>query len=181
MSISKKKTVTSAAVEYSKQLEEDETTVLKCQSKFVVKHSKQIVDLLKILEGSSYPFAHKLHSKLSDLKTCFKLGKSVFKLSSLVGAEPAKLFLKNVGRLYDPRNIIAKGPEVDALDVEARVKTLPFLSSLSLHQMLEGYATRQAVINAGGGEVDVLAILLSLKNDFQEYSCCAVKCVNTGS
>ncbi|KAJ8891598.1 hypothetical protein PR048_004126 [Dryococelus australis] len=35
--------------------------------------TRQTVDLLKILEGSSYPFAHKLHSKLSDLKICFKL------------------------------------------------------------------------------------------------------------
>ncbi|KAJ8878642.1 hypothetical protein PR048_019225 [Dryococelus australis] len=119
-----------AAVEYFKQLE-DEKTVLKCQSKFMVEHCKQTVDLLKILEGSSYSFADKLHSKLSYLKTCFKLvrQKWFLKLSSLVGADPAKLFLENVGRLFDPRNIIAKDPEVDALDVEARVKTLPVLSS----------------------------------------------------
>ncbi|KAJ8868037.1 hypothetical protein PR048_031846 [Dryococelus australis] len=188
------RTVTSAAVEYFKQLEEEEITVLKCQSKFVVEHCKQTVDLLKILEGSSYPFAHKLHSKLSDLKTCFKLvsdrvfdyvlcslanpsclkastaatGQKFFlKLSSLVGADPASCSLKM------SEGCMTQGPEVDALDVETRVKTLPFLSSLSLHQMLEG----RAVINASGGDVDVLAILLSLKNYFQEYSCCAVKCL----
>ncbi|KAJ8894477.1 hypothetical protein PR048_007131 [Dryococelus australis] len=39
--------------------------------------------------------------------------------------------------------------------------------------------TRQAVINANAGDVNVLAILLSLKNDFQEYSCCVVKSVDT--
>ncbi|KAJ8884572.1 hypothetical protein PR048_016429 [Dryococelus australis] len=96
--------------------------------------------MLKILEASSYPFAHKLLYKLSDLKTGFKLvsdqvfgpetlclmanpsslkastaaklaatGQKCFlKLSSSVEADPAKLFLENVGRLYDPRNIIAK-------------------------------------------------------------------------
>ncbi|KAJ8868142.1 hypothetical protein PR048_031951 [Dryococelus australis] len=100
----KKGSECSAAVKYFKQLEEDQMTVLKCQSKF-------------ILEGSSYPFAHKLHSKLSDVKTCFndrvfepetscslanpsclkastaaKLAatgqKCFLKLSSLVGADP---------------------------------------------------------------------------------------------
>ncbi|KAJ8890545.1 hypothetical protein PR048_010054 [Dryococelus australis] len=157
------------------QLEECEITVLKCQSKFAVEHCYQTVDLLKILEGSSYLFAHKLDSELSYLKTGFKVvsdrvfepetscllanpfclkistaaklaatGQRCFlKLSSLMGADPAKLLLENLERLYDPRNIIPKGPEVHALDVEALVKTLSFLATLSLHQMLEGYTTRQ--------------------------------------
>ncbi|KAJ8883492.1 hypothetical protein PR048_015336 [Dryococelus australis] len=116
----------------------------------------------KLFFSSSNPIEFVVPCVSTAAKLAATGQKCFLKLSSLVGADPAKLFLENVGRLYDPRNIIAKGPEVDALDVEAQVKTLPFL---------------QAVINASGGDVDVLAILLSLKYDFQEYPCCAMKCV----
>ncbi|KAJ8873190.1 hypothetical protein PR048_026823 [Dryococelus australis] len=178
----------SAAVEYFKQLEEDEIPLLKCQSKFVLSDLKTCYKL-----ASDQVFGPETSCLLANpacLKatTAAKLpatGKKCFlKLSSLLGADPAKLFLENVGRLYDPRNIIVKGPVVDGSNVEAQVKTLPFLSSLSLHQMLEWKGMPQQ--DKIGGDVDVLAILHSLKNDFQEYSCCAVKCVwipvaNTGS
>ncbi|KAJ8880721.1 hypothetical protein PR048_017191 [Dryococelus australis] len=169
--------------------------ILKCQFKFVVEHCKQTVDL-KILEGSSYPFAHKFHSNLSDFKTCFELvsdwifgpatscflaNPSCLKASTAaklaatgqkLGADPAKLILENVGRLYDPRNIIAKGPGVDALDLKHCLFCLYHCSKYwkSMPQQ-DKLLSMQVVV------MYVLAILLSLKNDFQEYSCCAVRCL----
>ncbi|XP_063227740.1 uncharacterized protein LOC134533894 [Bacillus rossius redtenbacheri] len=62
-----------SSTEYYMQMSMDKVAVLQCEARFVVEHCKSTVELLEILEGSSYPFAHRLLGKLYDLKTSFKL------------------------------------------------------------------------------------------------------------
>ncbi|XP_063234984.1 uncharacterized protein LOC134537934 [Bacillus rossius redtenbacheri] len=198
------------ATEYFKSLSTDQVLVLQCEAKFVVEYCKKTVDLLECLEGSSYPFAHKLCVKLSDLKTGFKLvsdrnfggetakllnsaaclkaatgaklavtgQKSFLKLSSLMGGDPAKSFLENIGFLFNPREIISRGPEIDAVNLQNRVQAVPLLRDITFQKFLDGYAaTKHAVLKSEIGKVDMLRVLLSLKNDFPEFSDSAIKCL----
>lgn len=59
------------SIHYFKNLTMVEIVVIQCQAAFVVEHCKSTIDAIVVLEGSSYPYAHKLHAKLKDLQRSY--------------------------------------------------------------------------------------------------------------
>lgn len=60
------------AVQALRSLTDAEVAVIQCQANYVVEHCSAIVTLLEILEGS-YPYSHKLQSKLQDVENSLKI------------------------------------------------------------------------------------------------------------
>ncbi|KAJ8881135.1 hypothetical protein PR048_017608 [Dryococelus australis] len=104
--------------------------------------------------------------------------KSYMKFSSMMGGDPAKTFYEEIGSLFNPRSIIANVKGIDSATLQARIKALLFLCDVPVQQFMECYAaTRSSVLETNDTEIDIHPILLSLRDDFLDYSENLVKCI----
>lgn len=64
------------SVKYFKKLSEEDIKIIKAEADFVVEYCTPVCDLIEFLEGSHYPMAHTLHSRVNELKNVFSVLKS---------------------------------------------------------------------------------------------------------
>ena len=57
----------SAAVKYFANLSENDLNVVVASAYFLVEHFKPVIELIETLEGNSYPYVHKVASKINDM------------------------------------------------------------------------------------------------------------------
>lgn len=62
-----------AAVQYFKDLSNTAVTHIIASATFLAEHCQSIIDTIVQLEGSSHPYAHKLHAKMRDLQHSFRI------------------------------------------------------------------------------------------------------------
>ena len=61
-----------AAVHFFRELEKETILIMTASATFLKEHGQHLIDSIVSLEGSSYPFSHKLQSRISDLLNNFK-------------------------------------------------------------------------------------------------------------
>lgn len=62
-----------SCIEYFKNIKAQQVYEIKCSSQFLLEHGSSLIEMIVVLEGSTYPFIHKLYSKLTDLQNSFFL------------------------------------------------------------------------------------------------------------
>ncbi|XP_063232447.1 uncharacterized protein LOC134536601 [Bacillus rossius redtenbacheri] len=201
----------SEALMYFQTLSVEEIVIIQCQAEFLVEHGCALVELTKQLEGSSYPMSHLISGKLSDLLKSLQLVndfnfgsktneslkllaavkqglvKSQFqscglrchtKLMKLINEDPSKNIFQNLGQLFNPREIMLNDV---CNDMVRAGKSLPFVSTVSGKEFLEGYSALKEIVvekvKKSEGSVDIISILLALKLDHSAFACNALKAI----
>ncbi|XP_026290182.2 uncharacterized protein LOC113214890 [Frankliniella occidentalis] len=75
------------SVQYFKKLSADDLKVIKTEADFVVEYCSSVCDLILFLEGSLYPMAHVVYSKVNDIKKVFHLLGSASNITSVLFKE----------------------------------------------------------------------------------------------
>ncbi|XP_063225163.1 protein polybromo-1 isoform X3 [Bacillus rossius redtenbacheri] len=201
----------SEALMYFQTLSVEEIVIIQCQAEFLVKHGCALVELTKQLEGSSYPMSHLISGKLSDLLKSLQLVndfnfgsktneslkllaavkqglvKSQFqscglrchtKLMKLINEDLSKNIFQNLGQLFNPREIMLNDV---CNDMVRAGKSLPFVSTVSGKEFLEGYSALKEIVvekvKKSEGSVDIIPILLALKLDHSAFAFNALKAI----
>lgn len=117
----------------------------------------------EILETLSKQSQQNLTSQFKSLALkCFN------KLEDLRGNDTAKEFIRAVGTLFDPRNVIQSVPS----DISSLVKCVPILNQLAPSVYLEAYSIFRDTVKKEaecGNNADVLSILFSMRSDFPSF------------
>lgn len=93
------------------------------------------------------------------------------KLARLMMEDPAKVFIENLGALFDPRNVTTN---IGNSALCAKAKKIPFLKDLSEIILLNGYTAFQEKIKSLLGEdredePNIVSVLLGMKSDHKEF------------
>lgn len=101
---------------------------------------------------------------------------SLLKLNNLKESDTGKIVISSIGKLFDPRNIM-KG-DLDSGEISQLIKHIPILQELLPSAYLEPYKVFRDLVASSckeGTDVDVIAVLLSLKSEYGPFVEAAVK------
>lgn len=68
--------VSNSGIEFLTQATKDHIQIVKIQAVFVKETGRELVDLVRLLEGSTYPFSHVVHGKLRKLEHTLQLAEA---------------------------------------------------------------------------------------------------------
>lgn len=101
---------------------------------------------------------------------------SLKKLNHLIEGDTGKCVIFSTGRLFDQRSIMKDN--VDSAEISELIKKIPILQVLSLSEYLEPYTVFRDLVKSScreGKDIDILAILQSLKLEYGHFVEAAVK------
>lgn len=183
--------ISNVGVQYFANASKEETLVVKVQATFIKETAKDIVDLIKLLEGATYPCSHILSGKLRKVEQVLQLAesgnfgketrlalascekdvtKAKVKRTVSTAASHASLKLLSLrssdpaGKLFDQLSVFDPAEMLAASvsqDVVKKLKNISLFSKCDENKLLHGYKELQFQVKQKCGEQSVVPVDLT--------------------